>query len=618
MRTPAKVLRDLPLLWKILVPFMVLLLLVGWAGTFIIVRNLSSRAAFARDQALSRQMLDVRASVQARELYLLESANLAANLRGMAEAVRGRDGSAAANLMRSVLALKRDLRAVAAFDALGRPIAGFTARGDAQPRAARPDSWKPAAAILPRSEAEAGAGIASIGGASMILIAAPVCSGLDRCEQVGFVLAGIDAARLAQDALAGFPSKDADATGIGFYDRHGGVVASTGLATPPRLDTGTPAALHRLRRDAADGGTVTLAAPVEMQGARIGFVAVTVPERAAFEAVRGTGYRLALILLVAMFGVVALAAMVSRFILAQVRPLVLTNRALEQGDRAARAPVLGTDELGELARGINRMAESLQESHEMLESKVDERTQEIERLLQERSDFFASLSHELRTPLAVILVKTDLLLETAAGSTDGKVRDLSTTIRFSADQVLSVINEILELAKAEAGHVDALIEDVAVDRVFDELRGTIDGLVQAAGLTASIRIPRDLAPVRADGAHLRKIILNLVDNAAKYTPSGGRIIIRAATKANTVAISVSDSGVGIPTHARDRVFDPFYRVEGTESQRGQASTGLGLALAKRLVDAQGGTIAVTSRPGRGSTFTVTLRRAARPHVSRSA
>jgi two-component system phosphate regulon sensor histidine kinase PhoR len=322
-----------------------------------------------------------------------------------------------------------------------------------------------------------------------------------------------------------------------------------------------------------------------------------------------------LILLAAMLGVVALGALLSRFILAQVRPLLMTNRALEQGVLSARTPVLGDDELGELARGINRMADSLQESHEMLESKVEERTRESHRLLQERSDFFAALSHELRTPLAVILAKSELLLAPVIGVTDGRVRDFSSTIHRSADQVLAVVNEILDLAKAESGHLEVALEDVSVAEEFDELHATIDGVVTAAGLTLSVDIPADLPPLRADRAHLRKMMLNLMDNAAKYTAAGGRVTIKAAARGSLIDVSVVDTGVGIPPKARDHVFDPFYRVPSTRTQRGQAATGLGLALTKRLAEAQGGSIGFTSRPGRGSTFTVSLPRAERIDAS---
>jgi signal transduction histidine kinase len=288
---------------------------------------------------------------------------------------------------------------------------------------------------------------------------------------------------------------------------------------------------------------------------------------------------------------------------------VATNRALEQGVLTARTPVLGDDELGELARGINRMAESLQDSHETLEARVEERTREIHRLLQQRSDFFASLSHELRTPLAVILAKSELILAPMIGSTDGRVRDFTATIHHSADQVLSVVNEILDLAKAESGHLELAIEDVSLTEELDELHGTFEGLVSPAGLTVTVDVPDDLPLLRADRAHLRKMLLNLVDNAAKYTAAGGRVKIRAVARADRVEVSVADTGVGVPSQDRLHVFDPFYRVPGTRTQRGQAATGLGLALTKRLAEAQGGTIGFTSRPGRGSTFTISLPRA---------
>jgi signal transduction histidine kinase len=307
-----------------------------------------------------------------------------------------------------------------------------------------------------------------------------------------------------------------------------------------------------------------------------------------------------------MAGVVALGALLSRSIMAQVKPLVATNRALERGDLSARATVLGQDELGELARGVNQMAEQLEASVETLESRVEARTEEVRRLLRERTEFFASLSHEFRTPLAVILRQADLLLDPRTPKTSRWAHETGASLRDSGRQLLHLINEILELAKAEVGGLEVTFEKVRLDEVVSDARRTMEGLAKGAGISLSMRVPRTLPPVQADPMRLREIILNLVDNAVKYTPKGGRVSVSAIARNRHVEISVADTGVGIPSEANERIFEPFYRVKGIRTQQRQPATGLGLALTKKLVEAHGGEISFVSKPGSGSTFTFTL------------
>ncbi|GAC1411693.1 MAG: hypothetical protein NVSMB57_06710 [Actinomycetota bacterium] len=133
----------------------------------------------------------------------------------------------------------------------------------------------------------------------------------------------------------------------------------------------------------------------------------------------------------------------------------------------------------------------------------------------------------------------------------------------------------------------------------------MDRLAGAASVKPSIQSEPNLAVV-ADPLRLRHVLINLIDNAVKYTPSGGQVSIRAYNSNGTVKIAVSDSGVGIPEEERAQIFEPFYRVQGVETQHGEASSGLGLALAKRLIVAQDGSIRCDSEIGHGSTFTVEM------------
>jgi signal transduction histidine kinase len=602
--------RDLPLFWKLLVPFLTLMVLVGAFGVFLIVRDLASRADVAVDQDLSRRSIDVRATLRDKELYLLESANFAANVEGMSAAVGARDASASGRLLESVLALKTDLELASATDQSGTSLVEYArASPGEKPSFGRGTDWSThpfVAKALRDPDGSKASGIIDAGDRDVLAIIAPVCSASTRCAARGAALVGISIDGLVRSATGKTPGGQVP-TGIAIYGPTYQLLARSGAAASDRtLPVDARSSEYQRTHGSGSSELATLYAPLEVQGERIGTLAVSVPTGPAFDSVRGAAVRLVLIVLFAMAGVVALGALLSRSIMAQVKPLVATNRALERGDLSARATVLGQDELGELARGVNQMAEQLEASVETLESRVEARTEEVRRLLRERTEFFASLSHEFRTPLAVILRQADLLLDPRTPKTSRWAHETGASLRDSGRQLLHLINEILELAKAEVGGLEVTFEKVRLDEVVSDARRTMEGLAKGAGISLSMRVPRTLPPVQADPMRLREIILNLVDNAVKYTPKGGRVSVSAIARNRHVEISVADTGVGIPSEANERIFEPFYRVKGIRTQQRQPATGLGLALTKKLVEAHGGEISFVSKPGSGSTFTFTL------------
>ncbi len=607
---PARGFRDLPLFWKLLIPFFALMLVLGILGAFLIVRDLSVRAKTALDQDLIGRSLDIKSLIHERELYLLESANFAANLQNMPQAISRGDGDAAAGLLQSVLALKTDLNLLAATGRDGVGVAEFVReRSHGRPKRVATTQWTSSLferALRDPSGTKA-SGFLQVGNETMVVIVAPVCTSAGSCAPVGATVVGIKADQLVTEALAAVRAPGTSSSGLAVFDGDGRRIAARGLLPEeeslPVSARGRP--LARITDE--DGRQIeTLYAALEFQGSRVGTIAVATETRPAFSSVRGTGFRLGFILLGAMAGIVGIGALLSRAILRQLRPLVATNRALGSGNLSARVEVLGNDELGELARGVNQMADQLQANIETLESRVEQRTQEVQRLLRERTEFFAGLSHELRTPLAVILNQSQMLRDPTFRKTRTALEDLGYTIGDSAEQLLTVVNEILELARAELGGVELDVEELNVDEMLRHVRGTVAGLASAAGLNVKVESAKRLPPVKADRERLRQILLNLVDNAVKYTPSGGTIELSAGRRNGEVTVSVSDSGVGIPAEVGARIFEPFFRVPGTRAQQGQASTGLGLALTKRLVEAHGGEIWFTSEPESGTTFNVAL------------
>ena len=607
--------RNLPLFWKLLLPLVGLVLLMGIVGTLVVVRDLSGRAQVALERELSRRSLDARTALHDRELYLLEAVNFASNVQGMAQALETGDKRDATTLLESVLALKSEVEVLVAADAKGRGVAEFV-KPERPPVATRGMKWNTAgfvASALKSDDGRRSSGLIVLSGEQVFAVVGPVCSEPKSCRPAGIVISGMDLGTLAVEALTR-SSEDADpalAAGVALFDRQGLLLSQAGLpagSIPTEALRLQGRSSLSVRRDDIE----TLFAPFEIGGNIHGTIAVSVPRAFAFSSVRGAGIRLALVVLGTMMGVIALGALLSRLILVQVRPLVDANRAFARGDLAARVPVKSSDELGELALGVNQMAEQLQVSYETLESRVTQRTGEVQQLLEQRSEFFASLSHELRTPLAVILSESLLLEESKRRPEAKQIRDAGRALRVSAEQILSVVNEILEFAQAEAGELELAPEMLGVSEIIDGLQPTITGLTRAADLSLALNIPKTALTVFADRWHLQEVILNLVDNAVKYTPPGGNIEVTAASRNGEVDLSVLDSGIGIPLEVGDRIFEPFFKVKDARPFGGQVSSGLGLALSKRFAEAQGGQIRFAPREGGGSVFTLTLPAGAHP------
>ena len=605
--------RELPMFWQLLAPFLALMLSVGALGVFVIVRHLATGADTALAQDLARRSLDAQALLRERELYLLESANLAANLEGMARAIDRHDRPAVGSLLESVAALKGEVGIVAAADRSGAGLVDITrTQPDAPVTVGSGFDWTRYDAVQAAMSGADGAKRAElilVGDRHLLAIAAPVCRpDTTSCEPLGVVIVGLATPDLVSSATAqdGPPESPATPvrTAVALYGPDGSMLGAGGRDFDRSIEP--PAGPTRRTHQIGSSEWTTAYLPYDVQGSRVGTLAVSIPTGPSRSGVRGAAVRLGLVVLAAAAGAVAIGALLSRRIVAQIRAMLQTNRALGRGELSARAPVDGPGELAELADGVNQMADQLQASYETLELRVAQRTEEIQRLLRERSEFFAAMSHELRTPLAVILSEARMIEDPTYRKSAAWAKRAAATLNMSAQQVLSVVEDILELAKAEAGRVEINVDDTPVDNVLSELRPTIEGLARAAQLDVTLDVPERIPPVRADPRRLRDVLVNLVDNAVKYTPPGGAVALNVAAANGHVSIAVGDTGVGIPGDTGERLFEPFYRVEGTTTHQGQPSTGLGLAIAKRLVEAQGGQLTYTSEVGRGSTFTVTL------------
>ena len=225
-----------------------------------------------------------------------------------------------------------------------------------------------------------------------------------------------------------------------------------------------------------------------------------------------------------------------------------------------------------------------------------------------KSTFLANMSHEMRTPMNGIIGMTALLLDSRL---DTEQRDNAETIRASAESLLALVNDILDFSKIEAGHLQLIETDFDLRKLVEDVGDLLGPRAHARGLDLTCILPPGLPVlVRGDGGRLRQVLLNLVDNAIKFTEQG-EVVVRVTAEPDqdgtfVCRFEVADTGIGIPQDKLGHLFQAFSQVDST-STRSTAGTGLGLAISRQLAEAMGGGIGVTSRPGQGSTFWFTVR-----------
>jgi signal transduction histidine kinase len=267
--------------------------------------------------------------------------------------------------------------------------------------------------------------------------------------------------------------------------------------------------------------------------------------------------------------------------------------AIASGDFSSRVDVPNRDELGALAANVNRMNDELRRLY-----------RELEAASRHKSEFLANMSHELRTPLNAIIGFSQVLRERMFGEVNEKQEEYLDDILSSGNHLLSLINDVLDLSKVEAGQVELEVAPFSLREALE--RGVVmvreramkDGVNVALGTNPGVDL------VTGDERRIRQVIFNLLSNAVKFTPAGGAIDVRATRVDGEVRVSVADTGPGLAPKDRERIFDEFQQAEAGVEQR--EGTGLGLALSKRLVELHGGRIWVDSELGKGSTFVFTL------------
>jgi signal transduction histidine kinase len=236
---------------------------------------------------------------------------------------------------------------------------------------------------------------------------------------------------------------------------------------------------------------------------------------------------------------------------------------------------------------------------------VEESNRKLVELDQIKSRFFANISHELRTPLTLLLAPLESLLHRFAGSIDKETRDVLLTMHSNGMRLLKLINDLLDLVRLESGRMEVKRESLDVAEFVKGLGSAARQVADDKRLTLETSVDRTLGTVFADRDKLEKIVLNLVFNALKFTPAGGRVELRAEKHGGDFVLVVSDTGMGISEKNLPFVFDRFWQADGS-SRRKYQGVGIGLALVKELTEIQGGKVSVQSQEGKGTTFTVRL------------
>jgi signal transduction histidine kinase len=329
-----------------------------------------------------------------------------------------------------------------------------------------------------------------------------------------------------------------------------------------------------------------------------GLVAIIgIPSSTLYEPARQRLIRYALTGLIALLLALGAALVIERSIVLSVRRLRAAAQRLGGGDLTARAPRLGRGEIGDLGAAFNTMATQIAEREERLTA--------LDRL---KSEFVSSVSHELKTPLTTIKLLAHLLQRRDVA--EEEKLDYSKTIAIECDRQIDFVGNVLDLSRIEAGAYK--LRKASVD-VRELIRSSVDvegHRAESLGLALATNVPTGLSALSGDFEALRRVIRGLIDNAIKYTPEGGRITVAARETENAMAISVSDTGQGIPETELPHIFTKFYRVagDGPADSPGTAApgVGLGLYLAQHIVSQLDGQIHVESKQGVGTTFIVSL------------
>jgi len=266
------------------------------------------------------------------------------------------------------------------------------------------------------------------------------------------------------------------------------------------------------------------------------------------------------------------------------------------------------EELQKKDEQLNAQNEELRAANEELmaqQQELIEKTREVDEANRLKSEFLAHMSHELRTPLNVIIGFSELMMDKVPGEINDKQRQCLDDILSSGKHLLGLINEVLDLSKIESGKMRLKLTNFALSELIEPLTRIMAPILMPRKQSLDIEIEEGLPLVYASKAKVEQVLLNLLDNSSKFTPDGGKLKIKAGREDSWCQVSVIDNGIGIKKEDQERMFEPFYQLDNPLTKE-KSGTGLGLIIAKQIIEKHGGRLWVESEYGKGSRFTFTL------------
>ena len=341
-------------------------------------------------------------------------------------------------------------------------------------------------------------------------------------------------------------------------------------------------------------------------------------ERIAASSFRESVVLTVMITILLCLGGIVIARVVATRLSSPILELASLTKRIGAGDYQARVPWQRSDELGELSESLHQMAETLQQttvSKADLEEQVLHRTKELglanrelRRLDKSRRQFIAEVSHELRTPLTAVLGEAQVTLRNRRPKADDYRAALESIVELSK-QLSQLIDDLLFIARSQTAVLPLDTKRLDLNKLIDSVCIEMKGIFHNCETEIEVEAEDDQVYVKGDELRLRQLLMILLDNAVKYHDGGAPIAVGLRQAKHRAVLSVRNSGCGVTAEELDRVFDPFYR--GNQAlRRGASGSGLGLAVAKRIVEAHKGTISVTSTPGIDTSVTVRLPNAA--------
>lgn len=295
-------------------------------------------------------------------------------------------------------------------------------------------------------------------------------------------------------------------------------------------------------------------------------------------------YSLLVAALAAVVTAVAASLFTARRISRPVRHMLEATRRISSGSYGERVPTGENDELGALSESLNSMALALEETE------------------QHRREFIADVSHELRTPLSTLQGYMEGLMDGVVAPSE----ETWTLLYAEAERMRRLVDDLQQLSSAEAGQLTLLPERISAAEILDTATESMLPLFTEKGVELEKAVAEDLPQVTADRDRSVQVLTNLLNNALRYTPTGGRVTVEVENRSGEVLFHVRDTGTGISAEHLPHVFERFYRVEKSRSREGGGS-GVGLAISRALVEAMGGEMwAESPGPGKGTTFSFTL------------